>query len=221
MLKPLALTLSIALLGACASAPETQETFSGYLEDYSKLKPVPDDDTRLAWYADDYDVANYASVEIQDAKIWLSPKLSDEEGIAADKQAAFAEYLVKALDKDLPGAIETGAEGTNTLIVKPAITGFSSGSADLEFYQYLPITLLVAGAMEASGNRDEVPVLFLEAEAVDKESGKVVAQTVRRLAGDDVDPEVLKEQGIEAFYPQLDAWAKQLTSEVKARAAGK
>ncbi|RCU51065.1 DUF3313 domain-containing protein [Corallincola holothuriorum] len=215
MIRPLALTLALALIAACSSAPETEQTFSGYLHDYNKLKPDPEDASKLIWYAEDYSANNYAMIDVEPAKIWLSPKLSDKEVVPAEKQQAFAAYLVKSLKEAIPEHLRTAAAGNNTLIIKPAITGFSTGSADLAAYQYLPIGLIVVGAMEATDSRDKVPVMFLEAEAIDKDSGKVVAQVVRRLSGKDIDPDLMTDNIVEAFYPQLDAWAKELADNLQ------
>ena len=76
---------------------------------------------------------------------------------------------------------------TGTLIFKGAITGVSTATEGLKPYEVIPIALVVAGAMTATGHRDQNTELYLEGEFIDAATGKSVARVVRKGFGKTLD----------------------------------
>lgn len=200
-------------LSGCAS-PSAITTQSGFLSDYSQL--TPDEGGHSASYMKEgFDLKNYGEVLFAPAKVQLSPSLLEESGIEAEQQqeiaGLIAEYLNDAFAREFHG------KGSGTLKVKSAVSGISSTSEELKAYQYIPVALVVSGAMEAAGARDKNLVIFLEAEAIDASTGDVVAQKVRGADLGQVATGALKEDAVAAIKPLLKEWADNLAADVAAK----
>lgn len=207
MSKLNALTLSllfVAGLSGCASAPDMQEAQSGFLTSYDKLQPVEDDDSALRYRKSDLDVSKYEKIVFQPSELALSDALKQESTLTMDEQVTLGEYFATRLEQEIGSEIQLKGEG-RTVNVRGAFTGITNESEALKIYQYIPVALIVNGIKEAAGKRDKVPVMFVEFEATDSESGEVLLQAMRRVELDEISADQLEEQGVDAIKPKIDA----------------
>ncbi len=70
--------------------------------------------------------------------------------------------------------------GKHSLIFRGAITGVSSDKEGLQFYEVVPVALLVAGTQMATGHRTMDTHLFFEGELIDATTNKPVIKVVRK-----------------------------------------
>ncbi|MEB7886574.1 DUF3313 domain-containing protein [Serratia fonticola] len=69
------------------------------------------------------------------------------------------------------------------LIAKVAITAVTAQNEDVQFYEVLPVTAVIATSMAASGHRTQDTTLFMEIQLVDQDTGKTVMAVVRKSLG--------------------------------------
>lgn len=206
MLKKIAPFLSLVMiagLSGCASAPDLEESQSGFLSSYDKLQPVEDDEGVMRYKKADVDVSKYERVVFQPSELTLSDALREESTLSMDEQTALGEYFSTRLEQEIGNEITLKGKG-RTVNVRGAFTGITNESEALKIYQYIPVALIVNGIKEAAGVRDKVPVMFVEFEATDAETGEVLQQTMRRVELAEISAEELQEQGIEAIKPKID-----------------
>ncbi|WP_392422263.1 DUF3313 domain-containing protein [Edwardsiella piscicida] len=70
-----------------------------------------------------------------------------------------------------------------TLIFRGAITAIDTEKKGLQFYEVLPVTLLIAGTQAATGHRTLDSAIYLQAEFIDAATNKPVLKVVRKIAG--------------------------------------
>ena len=73
--------------------------------------------------------------------------------------------------------------GKHSLIFRGAITGVSSQKEGLQFYEVVPVALVVAGTQMATGHRTMDTHLFFEGELIDAATNKPVMKVVRKGEG--------------------------------------
>ncbi len=75
------------------------------------------------------------------------------------------------------------------MIFHGAITGVDSSKQGLQFYEVIPVAMIVAGTEAATGHRTMETNLYFEGELVDASSNKVVMKVVRKGEGKTVSNE--------------------------------
>jgi hypothetical protein len=199
----------------CASSGKTPKNFSGYLHDYSQLKPDPDYKGVLVWMLPDKDLKKFRRFIVDPVTVYLPPEVRKGEG-SVDPAVInkITDYLhkafVQALEPEYPVVEDSGHDVARLQI---AITGVELNRKDLKAYQYVPAALVVTGAAEATGMRNRVAVMMMEAEMANSLTGQRVAAIVQQAA-EEVrvgTPKDLKERDV---FPVLDYWAKQLRERI-------
>ncbi len=155
-------------------------SFSGFLEDYSQLKPGGNGKAAYLWLKSDAQFGNYKRFIIDQPLIYLKPgSASEGETVAinADDMKELADYLRNALIQSIDEQYEVVNEpGPGVLRVRTAITDVdpvSSGNAAVKLL--LSINLDVGAAA-------------LEGELVDTSTGERLAAMVDRRVGTRVGP---------------------------------
>lgn len=192
------------------SAPKAINTQSGFLSDYSKLEASKTDDNAAVYYAEGFDLKDYSTITFAPVVVTLSPELSKESEVGPEELEKIAKYVADDLDQALTSGF--AGEGEGTLNIRASVSGVSSNAEDLALYQYLPITLAAAAALEATGQRDKALAIFLEAEATDEATGEVVAAKVVASELGLVDPGDFKEDPVKAIQPLMDKWIEKLVA---------
>jgi len=213
-IAPLCLA-SLALSG-CASKLVPPEEYSGFLVDYSNLseETSPSGASVMRWIEPNTDVSRYTSVFIEPSQLYPRPKATAK--IPQSTLDGITRYYDQALQREFTKALPLAKEpGPGTLIVKPAITAVSAKTEGLRAYEVIPIALVAAGVSAATGIRDQDTTLATEAAFIDASDNHLVAQVVRKGAGQTLDnaSQVMVESDAKAV---LDGWASDMLKSYQA-----
>lgn len=200
----------VFFFAGCASSPKVTDTHSGFLTDYSKLKES--DNNTASYEAEGYDPRNYGKIIFAPIVVQLSPQLLENSGLEATRQKELSQYVTDELNRRLSAGFS--GKGTGTLKIRAAVSGIAKTNKELAGWQYLPVTLVATGAMEATGRRKKALVLFFETEAIDVASGEIVAAKVRASELGQVDNAAFESDPIKVIKPSLDIWLRQLMLDI-------
>lgn len=179
------LVAAAILLNGCTSKTVSQEQYSGFLPSYDGLETVKtaSGQKALRWVDPAFNVANYDKLIFQPLRFYPTPQTTDRIG-----QQTYDE-LLKYANVRLGEALSSRFQlvgfstGPRTLEFRGAITGVSANTEGLKPYEVIPIALVVAGTMAATGERDQDTELYLEGELIDTSTGKPVLRVVRKGFG--------------------------------------
>lgn len=199
------------LLGGCTSKTVNQEQYSGFLPSYDGLRPVetPGGQKALRWVDPSFNIANYDKLIYQPIRFYPAPQTTDRIG-----QQTYNE-LLKYANSRLTGALSSRLQlvgfssGPRTLEFRGAITGVSANNEGLKPYEVIPIALVVAGAMAATGERDQNTELYFEGELIDTSTGEPVLRVVRKGFG-----KMLKNDRQAIEFADLKPVVDELTTDV-------
>ena len=179
------LVAAALLLNGCTSKTVSQEQYSGFLPSYDGLQTVEtaSGQKALRWVDPAFNVTNYDKLIFQPLRFYPTPQTTDRIG-----QQTYDE-LLKYANARLGAALSSRFQlvgfstGPRTLEFRGAITGVSANTEGLKPYEVIPIALVVAGTMAATGERDQDTELYLEGELIDTSTGKAVMRVVRKGFG--------------------------------------
>jgi len=178
------LAVSALLLSGCTSHVADKQHYSGFLADYSQLKPSESasGEPTLRWISPDYKSSQYRDVLY--TPVVFYPAARPTARVSQQTLDQIRSYT----DIQLKGAIATRLPLVNqasphTLKVRAAITAVSAENEGVQFYEVVPIAAVVASTMAASGHRTQNSELFLEIEASDAVTGKPLIRIVRKAFG--------------------------------------
>ncbi|AMG58066.1 DUF3313 domain-containing protein [Pantoea vagans] len=178
------LAVSALLLSGCTSHVADKQHYSGFLADYSQLKPSESasGEPTLRWISPDYKSSQYQDVLY--TPVVFYPAARPTARVSQQTLDQIRSYT----DIQLKGAIATHLPLVNqasphTLKVRAAITAVSAENEGVQFYEVVPIAAVVASTMAASGHRTQNSELFLEIEASDAVTGKPLIRVVRKAFG--------------------------------------
>ncbi len=201
----LSLLVSGALLTGCASNKITEENYSGFLNDYSNLKPDKQDPGRLGYLEPNVDWQQYNSIMI-DKVVVITPdgqQKTDSKLLVAiaDK---YQELLKQKLSKNFNLVDNAGA---GTIRFQAAITSVFTSYDDMKGYQYIPVAAVFTGAKRASGAEQQRIRVMTEVKLLDSVDGQLLGQTVDLKSGKNKQD---KNSGIllADVVPILELWAQ-------------
>ncbi|PMU92039.1 MULTISPECIES: DUF3313 domain-containing protein [unclassified Pseudomonas] len=205
-------TLCIATIGmvGCASQVTQPDEYSGFLSDYSRLKPAksPSGVEVLRWVDPKLDMRRYNAVYIEPTQFYPRPQATAKipESTLRGINDYFNQALKREVGKSLPLAQGPGA---GVLVVRAAITAVSSKTQGLKPYEFVPVALVAAAVSSGTGIRDQDTVLGTEAQFLDGANGKVVAEVVRKGTGKPLenDSQVMTPNDVKSV---IDGWASDL-----------
>lgn len=199
--------LATLLLAGCASQTTQPTQYSGFLGDYSQLKPATSASGApvLRWVASDFDASRYRSVMVEKPQFYPKPKPSDQVSEATLVQ--IADYLQQAMQRELQGRfVVVNQPDQDTLVLRSAISAVDVSPEGLKAYEVIPIALLAAAATTASGTRDMDSEIYVELEAIDARTSKPVARVVRKGHGLTLENSSTQ-LTLKDLKPALDTWA--------------
>lgn len=208
-------------LGGCASSQVDPSQYSGFLKDYSLLKPAESATGApvMRWIDPDVKLSEYTQVYIEPSQFY--PKPQPTAVISAQTLQSITRYydaaLKRELGKDMPLA---QGPGPNTIIVRPAITAVSTSTEGLKPYEVVPIALVAAAVNTAAGGRDQNVEIATEAAFLDAANNKVLAQVVRKGSGTQLENDKTQ-LTLDNVKPVLDGWATDLRLSYERLKAGK
>ncbi|MFI8608118.1 DUF3313 domain-containing protein [Pseudomonas sp. NPDC077649] len=173
------------LLTGCTSKTVSQAQYSGFLPGYEGLMPVEtaSGQKALRWVAPGFNVANYDKLIYQPVNFYPTPQSTDR--INQQTYDDLLRYANTRLSQAFSERFQLVgfSSGPGTLAFRGAITGISAETEGLKPYEVIPVALVVAGTMAATGERDQNSELFLEGEFIDASTGKPVMRVVRKGFG--------------------------------------
>lgn len=200
---------ALALAG-CASTQVPPDQYSGFLKDYSRLAPAQSASGApvMRWIAPQAQLRQYRQVYIEPSQFY--PRPQPTAVISAQTLQSITRYYDTALKRELGKHLTiANGPGPNTLVVRPAITAVSTQAEGLKPYEIVPIALVAAAVNTAAGGRDQSVEIATEAAFLDADSNAVLAQVVRKGAGEPLENDT-SQLTLEHVKPVLDGWASDL-----------
>lgn len=197
-------------VGGCASSQVDPSQYSGFLKDYSRLKPAESATGApvMRWIDPDVKLSKYTQVYIEPSQFYPTPQPTAV--ISAQTLQSITRYFDTALQRELGKNLRVvNGPGPDTLIVRPAITAVSTSTQGLKPYEVVPLALVAAAVNTAAGGRDQNVAIATEAAFLDADTHKVLAQVVRKGSGTPLENEKTQ-LTLDAVKPVLDGWAKDL-----------
>lgn len=187
--KAACLTGILALAGCASSVPEP-ENYSGFLKDYSGLQEATSDSGKavMRWVDPDFNGNNYDSIVYHPVVYHPEPKPTTQ--IGENALAALLNYT----NREVKDAVQShkplvAQPGAHSLIFRSAITAVDCSKEGLQFYEVVPVALVVAGTEVVTGHRTMNTRFYYEAELIDAATGKPVMRVVRMGTGKDLSNE--------------------------------
>lgn len=174
----------VIFVSGCASKLTQPDKFSGYLNDYSGLQEARSytDKPVLRWISPDFNPDNYDSIVYNPVTYYPKPKPSTQIGQnLLDQLLTYTNTKLESAVAKRKPVVST--PGPRSLIFQAAITGVSSEQEGLQFYEVVPVALIVASTQMATGHRTMDTRLYLEGELIDASTNKPVVKIVRMGEG--------------------------------------
>lgn len=175
---------SVLTISGCATKITQPSQYSGFLKDYSGLRQTTSASgkSELRWVAPGYAPSNYDNIVYTPIIYYPAPKPTKQiTQDSLNQLLAYTNQHVKqAIAQKKPLAT---TPGPRSLIFRGAITAVDSSKEGLQFYEVLPIALVVAGTEVATGHRTMETNLFFEGELIDASTNKPVIKVVRKGEG--------------------------------------
>jgi hypothetical protein len=219
-----AATVVLALAAAPAGAQSESKqksgpAYSGFLSDYSQLKPAPDREGVMLYVDRSAKYAKYTKVLLRPIEVCVAPN-PEYKGLRPDVLARMTESFAASFKKALtPGYEIVTAPGPDVLEVRSAITGVQPAKPGLTPIDFLPIKAVFNIGRAAAGAAPEVVEMTAEMELLDS-SGKRLAAAVANRKGDKN-----LQQGEQITWAHLqeisDYWAKNFRQRLDELRSGK
>jgi hypothetical protein len=203
------------LLAAAALAPAVlfaagSSDHSGYLKDYSQLKPVtdPSGEGLQRWSSVKLSPDTYKAVIIE--PVVLYPKPDGSEKVSAETLTAIAAYMTDAVKQHVGQNVKiVDHAGPGVARVSTALTSIDSGKRGLKPYQFVPIALVATTLKRAAVGAPVDAKLFVETEITDSVSGEPLLRVVREGTVKDVPATDAGDKPVtlDLLKPLIDRWA--------------
>lgn len=204
-----ALIVSAALLTGCASVNQvTEENYSGFLSDYSIMKPIKEDPGRLGYLNLEADWQQYHSIMV-DKVLVITP--DGEQQTDAKILVAIADKYEEVLKQTLSTKFKIVENaGAGTIRFQAAITSVFTSYDDMKGYQYIPVAAAFTGAKRASGSEQQRVRVMTEVKLLDSVDGQLLGQSIDLKSGENKQD---KDSGIllADVVPILERWAQSAT----------
>jgi len=185
-----AVLTGLLTLAGCASKVAEPDNYSGFLKDYSGLQQTTSASGKpvLRWVDPNFDPNQYDSIIYHPVTYYPVAKPTSQIGQQTlDGLLNYTNSKLKtAIGQRKPLVTSPGA---HSLIFRGAITGVNTSKEGLQFYEVVPVALLVAGTQAATGHRTMDTNLFFEGELIDATTNKPVLKVVRKGEGEDLNNE--------------------------------
>ncbi|WP_433887158.1 DUF3313 domain-containing protein [Pseudomonas vranovensis] len=209
-LRSTLLCSALVVLAGCSSSQVDPSQYSGFLKDYSRLKPAESSSGKpvMRWIDPQVKAARFTQVFIEPSQFY--PKPQPTAAISPQILSQITQYYNTALKRELGAELPLAqGPGPGVLVVRPAITAVSTKTEGLKPYEVIPIALVAAAVNTAAGGRDQEVDIATEAAFLDGGNNKVIAQVVRKGTGEALENDTSK-LALENVKPVLDGWASDL-----------
>ena len=202
----LSLGLAVALLSLPAALAQKTPEFSGFLDDYSRLAPDPEEkESRLIYRNPDHRMSDFDALYVEEPVLMIYPADEPIE-IDADKAAKMLR-LVNQFDDILREKLEergvtlVDEAGPGVLHCRWAITNLGRSR-----FRFLPVGRVLTDTVLAQGRGNAA----MEGECLDGGSGEIVAQVLKVDRG-------RRQSGVTTWAGAKSAirkWARQLADRI-------
>ena len=203
--------ISSALLTGCAGNKVSEENYSGFLHDYSVLKPAPNDKDTLSYVAPGIDWHKYNSVMVDKVLVITS---DGEQKKDSELLVAIADKLHDLMEQNISKSFNlVNHAGEGTVRIQAAITSVYASYDDLKAYQYVPIAAVFTGAKRAAGAEEKSVRVVAEFKLVDSVDGQLLGEAIDLKSGErkqDKDSAIL----LADVVPILEQWAHRITDRL-------
>lgn len=205
------------LIAGCASTNQPKE--SGFLKDYSELhkEDAPGGGTRLVYVNPDFTPANYNAVLLDPVTYYPEPQPT--ENVSAATLTQLRTYIDSSLRQKMGQQVRLADQpGPGVARVRVAITAVGTESQALKAYQYIPIALVVTGAMAAvEGGRPQNASIAIESQVTDSVTGKLLYASVRGGTGEKIESPSQGQGGVQqgSLQPLIDDWTTGAAGAVR------
>jgi hypothetical protein len=203
------LTTTLIFIATQASAAGPN---SGFLDDYSSLKPDPDQKGTKIYFKPDANLGMYDKIVFDPIEIFYAPD-TKYKGISPDElkllAEAFRDLMVKELEPEYP-VIQTPGKGV--LRARLAITNVKMKKKKRSILGYMPIGAALTAVKDIAGLRIILSESMIEAELIDSETNETIGLLVDTESSNT--PE--GEESWEALQESLSFYAKRLRKRLDA-----
>lgn len=162
------------------AAQNPNSKFSGFLGDYSQLKPAPDREGVLLFIDRSADYRPYTKVMFDPVLVYVTPN-PDYPEVPRDELTRMSDGLLSSFKQALEPAYQVVTQpGPDVLRVRTAITGIEPVKPPAGVVDYLPVKALFNVGREAAGAGPRVPEMSVELEVLDPSGKRVAAATASR-----------------------------------------
>ena len=177
------------ILTGCATTHQVRslEDTSGFLGDYSQLRPGTGDEAKLIYIDPSADFGRYSQIMIEPVQLWQSEDPDSALGsLSKEDQQLLVDYLYTSLrDKLSKDYLLVDKPGEDVLRIRCAITEARKSKPVLDLVSNLtPFGLgITYGKRIAFGTHTSVGLVTGELEMLDGATGQRIAAAVDRRAG--------------------------------------
>ena len=172
-------------LSGCASKITQPDKYSGFLNNYSDLKETTSATGKpvLRWVDPSFDQSKYDSIVWNPVTYYPVPKPSTQVGQKVlDKILNYTNTEMKEAIAQRKPLVTTA--GPRSLIFRGAITGVDTSKEGLQFYEVVPVALVVAGTQMAT-NKPVIKVVRQgEGKDLNNESTPMAFENIKQVIDD-------------------------------------
>lgn len=162
------------------AAPEESARFSGFLGDYSQLRPAPDRDGVMVFIDRSADYRPFGKIMFDPVQLYLTPN-PEVPQIPREELARMSDGLIRSFTQALAPDYQVVAQpGPDVLRVRIAITGIQAVKPPAGVTDFLPIKALFNVGREAAGAGPRVAEMTAEMEVLEPGGKRVAAATATR-----------------------------------------
>ena len=214
--------LALAAAPAYAQGESKQKSgpaYSGFLNDYSQLKPAPDREGVMLYVNRSVKYAKFTKVLLRPIEVYVAPT-AEYKGVRPDVLQRMTDNFAASFKKALtPGYEVVTAPGPDVLEVRMAITGVHPVKPGLTPVDFLPIKAVFNIGRAAAGAAPEVAELSAEMELLDSSGSRLAAAVANRKGDKNL------QQGEQITWAHLqeisDYWAKNFRQRLDELRSGK
>jgi hypothetical protein len=208
--------LAVGFALGLAASPVAQAKDSGFLKEYSQLKPETDAAgvERRVWTSPKFARPAYDKLLVEPVVFYPEPQPTKQ--VPARDLKEMREYLDATIRRLLTGVVQLAdAPGPGVARVRVAVTATEAGGASLKPYQLLPIAMVVTAASKAARGPQHDVKLSVELDVTDSVSGEPLARAVRPAKG--IEVEGGQQLTLALAKPRIDQWAETVRASIAAR----
>lgn len=159
---------------------------SGFLQDYSKLRPGKEGEATLVYFIPDRArIKNYTKIWLEPVQVWRGEK-SDAKDLDPEDAKYISEYAWTRINEELSkDSTMTKEPGPGVIRIRVGITEAGKGIPVLDnLTAAYPATLVLSKGKKAIGGTESfVGKASVEMEATDSQTGEVLAAGIDRRGG--------------------------------------